>query len=188
MLDEIIKTKPRIHSRDISLATWPHEGSRIIVHGVLKDMRYVNVFDITGKILKPGVIHHMDVKMMIRSDPLTIEKIQVQMIHVPMGECRTTLDTVSQLTGVEIRSGFSGKVRSIMGGKKGCTHLCHLIIVMGQEIVHGWLTSKRSRKLPVPESLDDISEKNFLIDSCRMWTEKGPKMKSLEKAIKNRQA
>jgi tRNA U54 and U55 pseudouridine synthase Pus10 len=188
MLDEIIKTKSKIHSRDISLATWPHENSRIIVHGVLKDMRYINVFDVTGKILKPGVIHHMDVKMMIKSSPLSIEKIQARMIHVPMKECHTTIDTVSKLTGLEIKSGFSTKVRSIMGGKKGCTHLCHLIIVMGQEIVHGWLTSKRSQPLPVPESIDDISEKNFLVDSCRMWTENGPKMKSLEHSIKKHRA
>ncbi|MCK5347793.1 MAG: hypothetical protein KAJ25_00300, partial [Desulfobacula sp.] len=67
-------------------------------------------------------------------------------------------------------------------------HLCQLIILMGQEIVHGWLTQKRKDKLPVPKDLDSFSEKDFLIDSCRLWTRQGPKIKSLEQAIKARQS
>ncbi len=187
MLNKIIENKIKIHTRDIRLATYAHTNSQVIVHGVLKDQRYIKVFDITGKVLEPGIIHHMDVKLLIKSNPLTIVDAQAQMIHVPMLECSTTLDTVEKLKGLEIKSGFSRKIRSIMGGNKGCTHLCQLIISMGQEIVHGWLTQKRKEKSQVPKSLENISEKNFLIDSCRLWTRQGPKIKSLEKAIKANQ-
>ena len=187
MLNTIIENKPKIHTRDIKLATYPHNNSRIIVHGTLKDRRYIRIFDVTGTVLEPGVIHHMDVKLMIRSEPLTIEDVQATMIHVPLTECRATLDTVKRLKGIEIKSGFSRQIRSIMGGKKGCTHLCQLIIVMGQEIVQGWLTRKREKTMPVPEDLDSLGEKNFLIDSCRMWTQNGRKMKILEQAVKTRQ-
>ena len=62
------------------------------------------------------------------------------MIKVPMPECPETLDTLEKRKGLEIRSGLSKNNRNIMGGKKGCTHLCTLIIAMGQKIVHGWLT------------------------------------------------
>jgi len=187
MLNTIVENKSKIHTRDIGLATYPHTDSRIIVHGVLKDRRYKKIFDVTGAVVGPGIIHHMDVKLMIRPDPLTIEDAQATMIHVPLPECRATLDTVEQLKGLEIKSGFSRQIRSIMGGKKGCTHLCQLIIVMGQEIVQGWLTRKREENTPVPEDLDSLDEKNFLIDSCRMWTQNGQKMKNLEQAIKSRQ-
>jgi hypothetical protein len=107
------------------------------------------------------------------------------MLHVPLPECRSTLDLVERLKGLEIKSGFSKNIHAIMGGKKGCTHLCQLIVTMGQEIVHGWLTHNGRNKSPVPERLDALSEKNFLINSCRMWTPKGPKMRALEKAIKH---
>lgn len=187
MLNKIIENKSKIHTRDIQLATYPHTDSRVIVHGVLKDWRYIRVFDVAGTVIEPGVIHHMDVKLMIKPDPLMIEDAVAQMIHVPMPECSSTLDTIEKLKGLEIKSGFFKTIRSIMGGKKGCTHLCQLIIVMGQEIVHGWLTQKRKDKLPVPKDLDSLSEKKFLIDSCRMWTRQGPKMKHLEQAIKIRQ-
>lgn len=182
-LNKIIRNKPAIHTRDITLATYDHTDSRVIVHGILKDMRHVPIFDITGEIKQPGVIHHMDVKLLIAAKPLRIELAQAQMIAVPMTECPATLDTVSQLNGLEIKAGFSGRLRKIMGGPRGCTHLCHLITVMGQEIVHGWLTHKRKKESPVPKDLDTVADKAFLIDSCRMWAKDGPKVKALQKAI-----
>lgn len=110
MLNKIVKNKTKIHTRDIQLATYPHTDSRVIVHGILKDWRYIKVFDITGKVLEPGVIHHMDVKLPINSDPLMIEDVQAQMLHVPMSECSTTLDTIEKLKGIKIESGFSKNI------------------------------------------------------------------------------
>jgi Protein of unknown function (DUF2889) len=188
MLDKLIENKSKIHTRDIQLATYPHTDSQVIVHGVLKDQRYIRVFDVTGFVKEPGIIHHIDVKLLVRSDPLRIVEAQAKMLHIPLTECRSTLDTIEKLKGIEIKSGFSASIRRIMGGKKGCTHLCQLIIVMGQEIVHGWLTEKLKNKSAIPKDLEHFSEKNFLIDSCRMWTRHGPKMKQVEKAIKSQQS
>ncbi|CCK81002.1 DUF2889 domain-containing protein [Desulfobacula toluolica] len=187
MLNKIIENKTKIHTRDIQLATYPHTDGQVIVHGVLKDQRYTKVFDITGEVKEPGIVHHLDVKLLIKPDPLMIEDVQVQMVHVPLSECTDTLDTVEKLKGLEIKSGFSKSIRDIMGGKKGCSHLCNLIIVMGQEIVQGWLAHDRRKKPLIPKDLDSIREKNFLIDSCRMWTLQGPKVKSLKKAIESNQ-
>jgi len=183
VLNKIVKNKVKIHTRDIKLATYSHTKSRVIVHGILKDQRYIRIFDVTGDVLEPGIIHHMDVKIMIKSDPLIIENIQAEMLNVPMNQCRTTLNNVKNLKGLEIKSGFTRIVRSIIGGKTGCTHLCNLIITMAQEIIHGWLTQKRKKIYPVPKNIESLAEKEFLIDSCRMWTNKGPKIKNLERAI-----
>lgn len=184
MMKKLIKNKAAIHTRDISLATHPHPDSGIIVHGILKDQRKTAIFDVTGALLKPGIIHHMEVILLIKSDPLRIEDAEADMIHVPTPECRTTLDTIEKLKGLEIRSGFSKNIRRIMGGKAGCTHLSQLVLAMGQEIVHGWLSHKRKEYSPAPKDFDHFDEKQFLIDSCRMWTKTGPKLKNLEKAMK----
>lgn len=183
MLKKLINNKTKLHTRDIQLATYPHEDSTVIVHGVLKDLRHVNIFDITGKMLEPGVIHHMDVKLLIHSNPLTIEAAEAKMLHVPMDECHDTLDTIDQLIGVQIKSGFSKKIRTIMGGNRGCTHLCQLINTMSQEIVQGWLTHKSRKKFPAPKDMDSFKEKAYLIDSCRLWTKDGPKINQLKKKM-----
>ncbi len=183
MLKDIISKRSKIHTRDINLTTYPHTDSRVLVHGELKDQRYIPVFDVTGKVKAPGIIHHMSVTLLIDPDPLTIIQAEAQMLTVPLTECRATLDRVELLCGIEIKSGFSSQIRQIMGGNRGCTHLCGLVVAMGQEIVHGWLTQKRSKKSPVPASLDHVKEKGFLIDSCRIWKKDGPKMKEILLAI-----
>jgi len=186
MLDTLILNKTKVHTRDIQLATYSHENSKIIVHGILKDLRHIKIFDITGKILEPGVIHHMDVKLLVHANPLTIEAAEATMLHVPMEECHSTLDTINQLIGIQIKSGFSKKIRMIMGGKRGCTHLCQLINTMSQEIVQGWLTQKNKERISIPTNLDKFKEKAYLIDSCQMWTQDGPKMRRLKEEIKKR--
>jgi hypothetical protein len=102
---------------------------------------------------------------------------------IPMEDCRTTLDRVSLLQGLEIKPGFTRKVAEIMGGTRGCTHLATLTKAMAQEMVHGWLTEKRRNPTPLPDNIEDIKEKDFLVDSCRMWKKDGPKIQALAQAI-----
>ena len=185
MLEDTIKRLTKIHTRDIGLATFPHTGSQVLVQGELNDERHIPVFDITGQVKAPGPVHHMSVILLIDPDPLTIIQAEARMMCVPMAECRSTLDRVPLLQGIEIKSGFSKQILKVMGGNRGCTHLCTLVTAMGQEIVHGWLTQKRSEKSSVPASLEDVKEKKFLIDSCRIWKKEGPKMKELMQSFKN---
>ena len=186
MLKDMIKEASKIHTRKISLTTYPLTHSRVLVQGILKDQRYIPVFDVAGKVRAPGTVHHMSITLLIAPGPLTIVQAEAEMLAVPMAECPATLDLVEQLVGVEIKSGFSNQIRKIMGGNRGCTHLCTLVVAMGQEIFHGWLTQARSKKTPLPVSLDAIKEKEFLIDSCRIWKKDGAKMEEIRLAIKKK--
>jgi hypothetical protein len=183
MLADLINDLSRIHTRDIRMTTFPYENSQVIVAGELIDTRYIKIFDITGKVLEPGTIHHIRLFCRIAPDPLRILEAFADMPTIPMEECRTTLDRVPLLTGLEIKPGFTRKVSEIMGGTKGCTHLATLTKAMAQEIVHGWLTEKRRDPAPLPDNLEDIKEKGFLVDSCRMWKKHGPKIQALAQAI-----
>ncbi len=183
MLADLITDRPRIHTRDIRMTTFPHENSRVIVAGELIDTRYIKIFDITGKILEPGTIHHIRIFCRIAPDPLRILEAEADMPCIPLEACRTTLDRVPLLQGLEIKPGFTRRVSQIMGGTRGCTHLATLTKAMAQEMVHGWLTEKRRDPAPLPDNIEDIREKDFLVDSCRMWKKDGPKIRALAKAI-----
>ena len=183
MLADLINNRSRIHTRDIRMATWPHEGGQVIVSGELHDTRYIPVFDITGQVREPGTIHHIRLFCLVAPDPLRIVAAEADMLTIPMGECRTTLDRVPLLEGLEIKPGFTRKVAEIMGGTRGCTHLCTLTKAMAQEMVHGWFTEKRRNPTPLPDSIEDIKESGFLVDSCRMWKQDGPKIQALAQAI-----
>ncbi len=183
MLADLIKNLSKIHTRDICMATYPHEKGQVIVAGELIDTRYVKIFDITGRVLEPGTIHHMRLFCLVASDPLRIVEAQADMTTIPMEECRTTLDRVPLLAGLEIKPGFTRQVGTIMGGTRGCTHLATLTKAMAQEIVHGWLTEKRREPTPLPDNIQDIKESGFLVNSCRMWKQDGPKIQALAQAI-----
>ena len=186
-LRELIKNKKKIHTRKIELATYSINDSELIVQGTLLDERFQKIFDITEKELPPGVIHHMKIYLLIHDNPLRIVKAEAFMPHVPMPQCRGTLDVIKKVEGLEIKAGFSKKIKDFMGSTKGCTHLTHLLTVMGQEIVHGWLTEKRKHKTKAPTSIDQIAEKSFILNSCKLWTEDGPKIKAIKEAIKKRE-
>lgn len=183
MLETYIKSIQKIHTRDISLATYPHENNQVIVHGELKDIRYVPVFDITGRIRDPGVVHHMRLFFLVAPDPLRIVSVEGDMPAVPMEACRETMDRSPLLRGVEIKPGFTRTVNEIMGGTRGCTHLCGLVKAMAQEMVHGWLTRKRQEKPILPTRLEDVKERRYLVNSCRIWKEDGPRMVELNRTI-----
>jgi len=183
MLKDIIKDKPKIHTRDINLTTYALSKKEIIVEGILLDKSYQKIFTITGNVKEPGIIHHMAIRLLIKGDPLTIVDAEAEMLNVPVEECKSTLDTLVKIKGIEIKSGFSNLIKKTIGDKNGCTHLAHLVMVMGQEIVHGWLTHKRKNKSAVPENIENFQGKDFILNSCRMWAKDGPRMKSLEQAL-----
>jgi Protein of unknown function (DUF2889) len=182
-LKKAVKEKKQVHTRNIELATYSISESELIVTGKLIDERFQKVFDITGKETLPGIIHHMEIYLLIHWDPLKIAKAEAYMPHVPMLQCQETLDVIKKVEGLEIKGGFSKKIKEYMGSVKGCTHLTHLLTVMGQEIVHGWFTEKRKHKKPVPKSIDQIKEKNFILNSCKLWTEDGPKIRAIKEAM-----
>ncbi len=185
-LKELIQDKKKIHTRNIELATYYINDSELIVWGKLKDERYQNIFDITEEEILQGVIHNMEIYLLIHDNPLRISQAEAYMPHVPMSQCHETLDVIKKIEGLEVRGGFSKKIKGFMGGVKGCTHLTHLLTVMGQEIVHGWLTEKRKHRSETPTSVDQIQEKDFILNSCRLWTEDGPKIKAIKEAIKKK--
>ncbi len=182
MLKDLIKDRSRIHTRDLRFSTYPVNDTDVVVHGELKDMRHVSIFHVTGVVKHPGPIHHISFTCRLSPDPLRIVEAEAEMPTVPLGECRECLDRVALLKGIEIKSGFSGEVDRIMGRTKGCTHLCHLIKTMAQEMVHGWMTWNRRKTEDRPERPPLAKERKYLIDSCRVWKRGGTRIRQLEAA------
>lgn len=183
MLKELIEQHQPIHTRDINLSSFPHGDQGIIVHGVLTDRRHLSIVDVLGRPKPPGIVHHMSVTLAIEPDPLRIVDAEAEMLTVPSELCPETLDRIPKLVGLEIKPGFSQAVKERVGGSQGCVHLCSLVKAMGTEIVHGWLTQKRSKETGGSIDIENLKEKMFLIDSCRLWRKDGPRMKALRQAI-----
>ena len=121
----------------------------------------------------------MIIRMEVRGPKLIIEDIDVEMPTVPRQECLETLDSLMPLKGLPIVSGFTNRVKDLVGGVKGCAHLVALIAAMAPAAVQGaWaaMTSKpRDPATFLPGAVERIK------DTCRIWRSDGPMMKDIQK-------
>ncbi len=163
MLADLIKDLSRIHTRDIRMSTFPHDNSQVIVTGELIDTRYIRIFDITGKVLEPGTIHHIRLFCRI-ADPFAHH-------GGVCGHARHSHGRMPHHPGPGPAFNRAGDQTRIHpqghrnhGGTNGCTHLATLTKAMAQEIVHGWLTENAGTP-PRCRTISKISRKRISGDS-----------------------
>jgi len=181
-LREKINVAP-MHSRSLELKSYPFDEDRIIVEGVLKDERFKRGYGIDGEERREGLVHHMGVRLLVGGMPPTILDVETEMSHVPHELCHTTQETVKRVIGLAIKSGFGEEVHKMIGGVEGCAHLAHLVMVMGQEAVHGYWTHKLASHPPAPRPFEEIEGLSYVINSCALWREDGPLHREIKASL-----
>ena len=179
--------KESIHKRLLDLKTYSVDEDHIIVEGHLKDNRVQTTYDFYGKIQKPGIIHNMIIRILVGGMPLSILDAEAEMATVPNELCSSTLDSIKEIIGLKIKGGFGENVHRRIGGVKGCVHLTHLIVTMGQEAVHGAWINEMMRKTPDQEFYIDAESEGLLINSCSLWRKDGPLVKEFAEFFKKRE-
>ena len=113
----------KIHTRHIQCATYKCSPDTFIVEGVLKDDRLAESYGPFGKLRPPGTVHHMIIRMQVKGPELVIEDIEVEMPTLPNEFCIETIKCLEPIKGMRIASGFTSRVKNLVGGVKGCVHL-----------------------------------------------------------------
>lgn len=165
----------KIHTRQIEVATYDCGENVIILEGKLKDERFKEIYRPTGENVPPGTVHHMIIRMKVRRSELIIEDIDVDMPTVPHEECPETRTSLEPVKGMRITSGFTTKVKDLVGGSKGCAHLVALLVSMASAAVQGaWTALSRN---PVENSGYLERAMKAIVDTCRVWRTDGPMIK-----------
>jgi hypothetical protein len=171
----MIKTGQKIHTRQIDIATYEGASDSIIVEGILRDERLLDNYRPTGEIYPPGTIHHMIIRIEVKGPDLIIDDIEVEMPTIPHSACIETLECLAPIKGMPIVSGFTNKVKDLVGGIKGCCHLLSLLTAMAPAAVQGaWSAMAREPIDPeiyMPMALGRVK------NTCWVWREDGPLMK-----------
>lgn len=178
--------KKPIHSRSITIYTQDIDDGTILVEGRLRDDRLAETFSMTkGETMPVGPIHDMTIRMLVRDlDGMNIEKIEVELVHVPRQDCLAVHDSLNGLEGMKIAPGFTGLIKKRFGGPNGCAHLNSLILSMASAAVQGWWTNKARN----PDALKKASinlDRRFLIDTCMIWKKDGKLARTAMKAIED---
>ena len=184
-LKDVVTGNP-FHSRSIEMKTYALDDDTILVEGWLREDRFAPVYALTGEKIEPGPVHHMVIWLKLGGTPPTILDAEAEMVHVPLEFCRSTLERIQDVIGLEIRAGFKKKVRAVMGGEQGCVHLTHLLTVISQAAFQGHVAHKRRNRQPLPESLEAVEGLDALLGSCRAWRREGPKVAQLKSVLEGK--
>ena len=158
----------KVHTRSIIMSTFSVDQERILVEGVLRDDRAVGIVSFTGKERGPGPVHHLVVRLLLSTMPITILDAEAEMHHVPLEACSQATASLKKLIGMPVSHGFSKEVKGRLDGIEGCNHLTSLVLTMGSAALQG-LAAHRGRKSQTKEERAFTLE--YIKNSCVVWKE-----------------
>ncbi|MDP8205308.1 MAG: DUF2889 domain-containing protein [Candidatus Electryonea clarkiae] len=115
--------------------------------------------------------HNMRVDLIVRVKDREILEARCQMVKTPFKVCAATGHRIKSLVGLKIERGIMSRMRPLLSGPSGCTHLNELAteaVRMSSNVIMGFATGDeiewRERKISDDEFIDRARE--FLKDSC----------------------
>jgi hypothetical protein len=167
-----------VHTRKMEIHTLDLGDHQILVEGKLMDTR-VSQSPPGEPEQGPILVHHLIARVWVQGPDLTIAAAEAEMPTIPREICPQALPATQKLVGLKIRTGFTQKVKDLIGDVKGCSHLTNLFLTMGPVAVQGYFAAygKASGARPL-----DHPALSRVIDSCHVWRKDGSYVKSLTAA------
>jgi len=95
----------------------------------------------------------------------------------PYEICSNVLSNFQGIVGLKIGPGWNRRVREVVGGVLGCTHLAELLGPLAT-VTFQTLSAEYARELmgldPVPRGQRDESEVPFMLNGCYTWSPQSP--------------
>jgi hypothetical protein len=170
-----MESRKLVHNRKIEIQTYDLGDHRVLVEGKLADTR--NPQSPAGEPESgPVLIHDLIARIWVQGPDLTISAVEAEMKRIPRKMCAEILPGMQKLVGLKIITGFTQRVKDLIGDVKGCSHLTNLFLTLGPVAVQGYWAAYGRR--PGARSLENPAVSRVL-DSCHVWRKDGPYVRSL---------
>lgn len=165
-LSEPLARRP-IHTRHIECTSYERDDGQWDIDGHLTDVKsYGFQNEFRGEV-KPGEpIHDMRLRLTVDAD-LKVCAVEAKTDAGPFAICPAINPAFAALEGLKIGPGWNRKVRELLGGVRGCTHLVDLLGPMATVAFH---TVRWSRQAP---NTRPRSEAKPPLDTCHAWAKDG---------------
>jgi hypothetical protein len=120
----------------------------------------------------------MIIHLLVNKTTLEIEDLHVEMPAVPREECLETSNSLETVKGLKITSGFTSRVKTLVGSGKGCQHLLALLTSMGSSAIQGYAACKLQES---PRFISDMIP--MLVNTCWTWRAEGPLINYIKEKI-----
>jgi len=174
------ESRQLIHTRKLDCRGYRREDGLWDIEGSLIDTRTEEMETFgRGKIVPGEHLHEMWLRMTVDSE-LTVMALEAKTVHAPYPACPNFPDRFGKLVGQRIEPGWTAKVRLLLGGRWGCTHLVELLgplATTAVQTVYAWRGETRDHLE------DSVAPPSDFIDTChslaagsevvrRLWPDK----------------
>jgi hypothetical protein len=161
--------RQHIHTRKVEVRGYRRADGLWDIEGHLADTKtYSFENKDRGEVQSGEPIHDMWMRVTV-DDGLRIHAVEAVTDSGPYGICGAIAPNFQRLVGLTIRGGFRRKVKEILGGREGCTHLIELLGPIGTTAVQTIfpLKQKEAQDSGVPR------ERPPMLDTCHALASDG---------------
>jgi len=116
-----------VHTRRIECHGYRREDGLWDIEGSLIDTRTEDIETFGRGRIAPGEhLHEMWIRMTVDCH-LEVKSLEARTVNAPYPTCPQFPDRFAKLVGQRIEPGWTAKVRLLLGGRWGCTHLVELL-------------------------------------------------------------
>lgn len=161
-----------IHTRQVTVRGYRRPDGRFDIEGHMSDIKTYD-FDNRdrGGIAAGEPIHEMWLRLTVDED-LYIHRAEAATEHGPFSLCPAIAPDYARLEGLTIGPGFNRKVRTLLGGVKGCTHLTELLGPIATTAFQTIFPLKARRAAQRPS--DGGATRPPMLDQCHALAADGP--------------
>jgi len=160
-----------IHTREITCQGFLREDGLWDIEGHITDVKTYPFENPWKGTLNPGdPVHNMTLRLTV-DEELVIRDAVALMEDTPYGICTQAAPNFARLAGLKIGKGWRGKVREVLGGTQGCTHLVELLVPLATTAFQSIRPYQRHRLKQSLEAgdTDETGRRPFQIDTCYAW-------------------
>jgi Protein of unknown function (DUF2889) len=119
--------REHIHTRTVECRGYRRADGLWDIEGHLTDVKtYPFTNEHRGEVAAGDPVHDMWLRLTI-DDTLTIREIEAVTDKSPFRVCPSITGNFQRLNGLQLKPGFNGKARQLLGGTEGCTHLVDML-------------------------------------------------------------
>lgn len=176
-----------IHRRDYEVLVFDLGNGFMLLRGRLDDVRTQGL--ITGD-PNPLTIHEMTVEMLVNAATFVIARCVAKMKTHPHSDCPDIEERYRELEGLSIARGFTHKVRELLGGPRGCSHVTMLVQAMAPVAIQAGFSIRMqaAEKMATNVEITPEIERNVRRmmleanrDTCHYFAENGPAFEAFER-------
>jgi len=167
-----------VHTRQITCRAFRMKNGFLEIEATVTDEKGQEVpFRSRPPVQVGEFMHRMSLTLTI-DDDYVIQDVRAQTLKAPWPMCGGTDDAYRGLIGLRIGAGFSQKVREILGGVQGCTHVTELVTQAANTYMQASWPDRISRQIaidPDPRNWPGNSTPAF-VNQCHAWRQDGETM------------